>query len=232
MKVMVVGAKPNSLGEALCISLAQRGYTPVPAGVAGEEVYLDIVRQEWHAMRAVLDSVRPVDVLCTVGVNYASMGIRDLEGWYGEHFHVNCVGPMKLLDTFQSWCEEPRNRQRSTSNHAVVVSSNSAHVPRTQSAAYCASKAALSMAVRCKAREWARQDSSVIAYGYEPGLLAGTPMTEETRGRVGGDVPLHRMPGIGPEGLSVARLASMMVDNLKGGRELNGCMFRVDAGEL
>ena len=58
---------------------------------------------------------------------------------------------------------------------AVVVSSDAAEIPMRGSVAYCASKAALNMAVRTMARELAPLHRiNAVA----PGMVDGTPMTE------------------------------------------------------
>jgi NAD(P)-dependent dehydrogenase (short-subunit alcohol dehydrogenase family) len=115
-------------------------------------------------------------------------------------------------------------------HHAfVAVSSNSAHVARSESAGYCASKAALSMAVRCAARRYAPLNTFRI-WGYEPGLILDSPMTEAVRMSVRPDVPLHRIPG--NHTLRRGDLAQRIVDDIASGdRWLNGCMLRLDGGE-
>ena len=116
--------------------------------------------------------------------------------------------------------------------HFVAISSNSAHIARSGSAPYCASKAALSMAIRAEARDLARSYDlhTVIAYTYEPGWLEGTAMSNDVASRYPGMQP-HRMLGL-DAGLPPSRLAGMIAYNLRHcGRELNGCVLRVDAGE-
>lgn len=228
---MVIGARERSLGEAICVALENAGYTAIPAGVSGEGVKLDVQAMSVDVLSNVFNASKPHHVICTVGMNDPWFTGLDLPSWYANHLVLNCIGPMKVVEAFQHYAEAPGNRQRTEYQHAVVISSNSARIPRTNSAAYCASKAALSMAVRCKARELGRAGSVVLAYGYEPGLLGGTPMTESVGEDLAG-VPLHRMPGVGPKGLTPARVANMVVQNLEGGRELNGCLYPVDAGEL
>lgn len=112
----------------------------------------------------------------------------------------------------------------------VAISSNSAHIPRRGSMPYCASKAALSMALRVAARELANKN--VAVWGYEPGLLAGTPMSEQTRRDFGTD-PLHRMPGVSWEGLPVGDLAQQIVQDISTFSVAhNGLMIPFDGGEL
>lgn len=228
--LLVVGAKKDGLGRYIRdTALALFGPGTVPeaeqwtvatAGVSGEDYELDLTGDA-NRMVELLDALKPDHIVCTVGINEPRS--NKLAGWYEKHFSVNCTGPMRLLEAWLMIAEASANTK-----HYVAISSNSAHIARTASDAYCASKAALSMALRCKARALA--GNPVLVYGYEPGLLSGTGMTQESRQRFSG--PLHRMPGVAV-GLSPYRLAGMVVRNLTHGDvELNGCMLRVDAGEM
>lgn len=223
--LLIVGARENGLGarirETALARHAREDWKVVTAGVAGEERLLDVCGPMGD-MVEVLQGVQPSLVVCTVGKNEARDG-QSLGAWMSDHFFVNVTGPMRLLD---AWLMAGGHGEGS---QYVAISSNSAHIARRGSTAYCASKAALSMALRVRAREIG--GDPVVVYGYEPGLLANTPMTEEVRQRFEG--PLSRMQGSGlDKGLNPYRLAGMVVCNLAlGGAELNGCMLRIDAGE-
>lgn len=227
--VIVVGAQPGSLGEAIADEARNYGSNVITVGVSGtEDQRLDLVHDN---VRGFLESYLPDHVVCTAGIN-RPRGDLDRDGlvWWGDHLFTNVVGPMRLLEAFTHVVGlMPSTRV----SQFVAISSNSAHIPRTGSGPYCASKAALSMALRVAAREAAREDGRYIVYGYEPGLIAGTPMTSETEARLPG-VPLTRMQGRGVQnGLPVRTLAKHIAHNLRhGGTELNGCLFRIDAGEL
>lgn len=226
--VLIVGARVRSLGAALARELSS--HDVLTAGVSGEEdARLDLVHDDLHAF---MKRHRPDHVVCTAGINSRRADL-DHDGlvWWGDHMMANVVGPMRLLEAYVGIRMRPDLAVRL--GHFVGVSSNSAHIPRTGSGPYCASKAALSMGLRVAAREAAREGMSHIVYGYEPGLLRGTPMTAETEARLPG-VPLTRMRGAGVQnGLSVRALARHIGANLRsGGVELNGCMLRLDAGEL
>lgn len=231
-RVLVVGAKPGSLGDAVAAMAMEDGFDVVTAGIADEDVELDVTSNT-QLLRKKLGELNPSHIVVTAGINEpAKKGDGSPYVWYHDHFDINCIGPMLLLD---AWGETKRD----VPNHYVVISSNSAHIARTGSAAYCASKAALSMAVRCVARDYGRRRATTLVYGYEPGLLADTPMTQEVIRRLGGaygtdpgQLALHRMPGVMPDGIPPVKLARLIVHNLRhGGRELNGVMLRLDAGE-
>lgn len=243
---LVVGARANSLGAWIANAVALRGHDVQTAGLTEENVYLDLADNE-EVLREFVFTLRPRNVIVTAGINYGPdddrylrNGARTRVDWYIEHLAVNAVAPMNLYAAWLATYEDG-----SPLGHFIVTSSNSAQIARTQSAAYCASKAALSMAVRCEARELARSpagQAGAVLYGYEPGLLEGTPMTDEVRERIVGQAggpagrvfpQMHRMPGIDQDaGISPEYLGGLIAYNLHfGGRELNGCMFRIDAGE-
>lgn len=170
-------------------------------------------------------------VVCTVGVN--TPGTITGGGWIGaldKQMRSNYLVPMILLG---EWCRSWRDTealQGQPPHHYVAISSNSARIARGGSGGYCASKAALSMGLRCAARQMAHLPFAI--YGYEPGWLADTPMSKAVQMRLlsKGVDQLHRIPSKAP--IYVADLARMIVNNIQiGGRALNGCMIPVDGGE-
>jgi hypothetical protein len=93
------------------------------------------------------------------------------------------------------------------------------------------------MAIRCTARDVARNHAASLSnemmpaiYGYEPGWLGGTPMSDAVMERLPEGVVPHRIPSgrhMSPYDLSV-----MIVANLKQGNNLmNGALIRIDGGE-
>jgi NAD(P)-dependent dehydrogenase (short-subunit alcohol dehydrogenase family) len=171
-------------------------------------------------------------VVNTAGINHPTF--TDAVGLGAEledHFLINVLGHVWVL---QHWLAKLPDSAAYWSRHYVSLSSNSATIARSRSLPYCASKAALSMAIRCAARDSAGQAN---IYAYEPGLLFGTPMTDSVMTELRQDtasLDMHRMRG-GKEltaGIRPGRLARMIVNNIRiGGPELNGCVLRLDAGE-
>jgi NAD(P)-dependent dehydrogenase (short-subunit alcohol dehydrogenase family) len=230
MTTLVVGARPGSLGAAIAHQCRGFGYQVVTAGISGEDRQLSLTRMNFITLLGEMRALRPTHVICTVGMNEPEPPGWDPEAWYGKHFATNVTGPMRLLNAWLgSLGADVPGEQRV--RHFVAISSNSARLPRSSSAAYCASKAALSMALRVKAREAAGKGSQVAIYGYEPGLLEGTPMTDATREQFPG-VPLTRMrhPALS-NGVSTAGLAAMVAGNLTQGLALNGLLIPFDADE-
>lgn len=228
--LLVVGARRDSLGAAVAHQANGSGYHVVKGGLHEEDYGIDLVQDSISKLEGALSTIQPTHVVCTVGLNTArEPGESDPGVWYRMHYEANVIGPMRLLEAWIRLLAETDTGH--TQHHYVAVSSNSAHVPRSGSAAYCSSKAALSMALRVKAREAANGGSNLFVYGYEPGLLAGTPMTQDTEQRWSG-LALTRMRDARlKHGLPTASLAWMMVQNLTLGPEVNGCMFRLDADE-
>lgn len=236
-RLLVVGAREASLGEA--VGRHAEGEWDAcevfTAGISGEEKYycdLTVGVQ----VKQMLHDLRPDYIVCTVGEN-APASVTDgfLAAKLIASYQANVLGPMLLLHHFLgSFQGESRYRKK-----FVAISSNSARIARSGSVPYCASKAALSMALRVAARDVAGKGTHLpLIWGYEPGLLAGTPMTEQTVRDFGNPIenvgapPLHRMKGVGPMGLRVTDLAARIVMDLTySGPGLHGCLFPYDAGE-
>ena len=234
-QLLVVGARPGSLGYHVAITAAGRGWAVTTAGISGETVEMDVTQagnvrrlmlaHDWHS------------VVCTVGINYEDViGTDELVRSMHEQYMVNTLGVINVLNNWydrwrtefdEHWDED----YEETPFCFVALSSNSAHIARSRSIGYCASKAALSMAIRCAARYAAEQKFGEMfnIYGYEPGWINGTPMSLSVLERLRNGEP-HRIPGerdIEPEFFS-ERIVS---DLCFGPHYLNGCMMRLDGGE-
>lgn len=218
---LIIGARTGSLGSALAAALAPEAWEVVTAGLNDERLVMDI--NDGANVRAILEEVEPVNVVVTAGVNVGvAVGQDGFIGGLQKSSDVNFIGVMRVL---HEWVRLRAGRWGGGEQFAVV-SSNSAHIARTNSAAYCASKAALSMGVRVAAREL---KGTPLVYAYEFGLLRGTPMTQSTEARFGPHQT--RMPGY-PEGLDVHEAARAMVNNLLDPWPgMNGSLLRFDAGE-
>lgn len=225
--ILVVGAREGSLGEAIANDLRLRfsgRFKTVTAGQHNEGHQMDV--RSPASVSAVLGEVMPTQIVCTAGVNVGAP-IGETGYWHSmrRSWDVNVEGPMRLLDMWLR-IREQKGGGFNLDESFVAISSNSANIARRNSAAYCSSKAALSMALRCAARELG---GAPLVYGYEFGLLAGTPMTAATEQRFGPSQ--SRMIGA-TEGLDKWDAASAVVNNLVAPWQgLNGVMLRLDAGE-
>jgi len=232
-RLLIVGAAHGSLGHTLEMvaaelneefdSIVTAGITPDP-DVSGE-VYEDFALDVTHSgqIKEVLRDADPDIIICTAGVNEpVALGENYLGLKMADAFRINVIGVMELLRHFAGMPHGSGLIRR-----FVAISSNSARIARRGSLAYCTSKAALSMGLRCAARELG---GSTYVWGYEPGLLAGTPMTTATRSSMSGQ--LHRMRGVSPDGLRTVDLAYRIItDVLQAGPAYNGLLIPFDAGE-
>ena len=225
MRVLVVGAKEGSLGHAVASEARAAGHDVTCAGIGGEQTHMDVKKVQ--QIRATLEEVKPHHLVCTVGVN--EPGTIRGKGWLERLLRtqqVNYVGPLILASEFcRYWRDNP---DEDVVHHCVAISSNSAHIARSPSGSYCASKAALSMGYRCAAREMSGMPFAI--YTYEPGWMSRTPMSNQVMSDLAGQgVQPHRIPG-GNE-VDPRELARMIVANLAFGRWLNGTSIRLDGGE-
>jgi NAD(P)-dependent dehydrogenase (short-subunit alcohol dehydrogenase family) len=229
--ILVVGAKPGSIGDAIRLAAMFEDWHVVRGGIEAEEVEMDLVADNMGKLASALALVQPTHIVCTVGMNAPRPSYEsDPAEWHRWHYETNFLGPMRLLEAWSLLLKE-ENPKSSGLHHYVAISSNSSRVPRSGSAAYCASKAALSMGLRVKAREGAAAGSNLVVYGYEPGLVADTPMTRETEERWRG-LSLTRMRDERLKlGLPVNHLAQFVVGNLRFGLEMNGMLLPFDADE-
>ena len=229
MKLLVIGARPRSLG-AHVVSVAQSmsKFEVVTAGMH-DNSKLDLTKPK--DVHAFMKDVAPDHVVCTAGVNLFGSTIG--EGWLAKlegQMRTNYYGPMILLS---EWARYWRYARQPETRHFVAVSSNSAHIARSNSVGYCASKAALSMAIRCTAREMAQLPLDewvpLSIWCVEPGWLNDTPMSRSLETRFGHDA-LHRIPG--GEGIPPLSVATHIVNTIKsGGLAFNGTTIRIDGGE-
>lgn len=229
-KFALFGCRPRSLGwhidellDPEDVTTFGPGRNTLPIPVYGQDEdgnpFTEAIHDvNWEWPRNKVPDLRPFDnVVVTIGLNLPDEddpnGVLQME--------VNYFGVMALAE---EWA------RLSKPGHFVVVSSNSAHIARSTSRGYCASKAALSMGIRCLARREAKTGPGIF-YGWEFGLLTGTPMTSEVLGQLPQGVAPSRIPGA-ENGLPTDQAARHVVSALRyGWRELNGCMLRVDGGE-
>lgn len=225
-RLLVIGAKPGSLGEAIADHATE--WEVFRAGVSGEPYYVNA--NQPSSFREFINTYGiPDSIVCTAGTNLESSILGDVEHAMATQFVHNAMGPLSILSEWLKGLGKPLPEMYG--NHFVAISSNSANIARSASLGYCASKAALSMALRCAAREVAKTGLSI--YAYEPGWIDGTPMSVDVQDRLDqkdfGAKP-HRIPS--GNGISADVLGRMIINNLKDhSGSLNGCLIRVDGGE-
>jgi NAD(P)-dependent dehydrogenase (short-subunit alcohol dehydrogenase family) len=125
-------------------------------------------------LRKRLAEWRPTDVVYSVGINKLDW-IKDISALdFQEVMTTNVYGFINLMRMLHEDGIAPVN--------IVVVTSDAAWRPMRTSAVYCASKAALEMAVRVASREYAGKGWRINAVA--PGKVEDTPMTEYVDERV------------------------------------------------
>ena len=126
------------------------------------------VRNQTHIEQYVSEA-GPFDyIVYTAGVNNLEW-VSDLSSWsIRKTFEVNLFG-------FIHVCGAQAKFNPDHATRAVTIVSDSSHTPMRGSIAYCSSKAALVMAIKCLARELAPTWS---VNGISPGIIEDTPMTD------------------------------------------------------
>jgi NAD(P)-dependent dehydrogenase (short-subunit alcohol dehydrogenase family) len=219
---VIIGAQPQSLGAAL-----QQALPYTAAGITTEPVRWD-ARHSYAALANAL-GYHPRVIINTVGINEPTV-----PGWVGPTTMIMNMNYEQHQRLVSEWWAATRNERPwgTMPGVYVCISSNSAHIARSASSAYCASKAALSMGMRSTARWFASNDEPYYVLIVEPGWMAGTPMSEAVMEHLPAGVAPHRIPGMhSEEGISqyvIAEQVRLMVNNP---RSYNGCPIRIDGGE-
>jgi NAD(P)-dependent dehydrogenase (short-subunit alcohol dehydrogenase family) len=229
MRALIVGAQPNGLGSeiAQAIPIFDKYADVVTAGVRGQEDYMLSITASGMCTEF-FERLGAFDVVvCTAGINKPTdiLSLELLED-LKDHWDVNALGHIRLLRAWLARNPPPNSRRF---HQFVSISSNSAHIARTNSMAYCMTKAALSMAIRVMGREMGT--SNRLIYAWEPGAIADTPMTEEVLARLPAGTPLSRSPGA-PRGMDRVALAETIASTLCTPHAgLQGMTLRIDGGE-
>lgn len=220
--ILVVGARPRSLGEATANRLKSLGWQVRTAGKMEEDVTFDV--RDDDQVFALMDQEKPTHVVCTVGINLETplnMDTATFSLWLMHQMNTNYLGPLKLLN---AWLH---TRDPAPLGQFVAVSSNSATVPRSTGIGYCASKAALSHAIRCAARAVPKD---VIVWALEPGWIVNTPMSEDVDRRLGGRSSARMRGGAEADRHDLAAMITGAFE-MAAPHVLNGMTIRLDGGE-
>lgn len=220
---LVILGGTSGIGKAVeFLSAKQFSFESVTA--LGRE-HFDIRDEE--ALDSHLKKLDPTDVVYSVGVNELDW-LKDIHLLTFRHLmEVNVWGFLSTMQTLQRM-EGPRS--------VVAVTSDAAWRPMRTSAAYCASKAALEMAVRVASRELAPFGWRVNAVA--PGKVADTAMTRyvdervlELRGWSEGEASAYERQS-SPLGRMVtkAEVAEVVFSVLNGPKAQTGEIVAVNGG--
>lgn len=170
-RLLVLGGT-SGIGEEFCEFVQSQTEGPYFAQIAprgGED--FDI--RDESRLRDVIREVDPTDVVYSVGVNELDW-IKDVSrDAFTDLMEINVWGFVSTIQILQTLHK---------SVNVVAVTSDAAWRPMRTSLAYCASKAALEMAVRVASRELAPDGWRVNAVA--PGKVADTFMTSYVDERV------------------------------------------------
>lgn len=220
---VVIGARPQSLGSAVSMAL---GYPT--AGITTEAVRWD-ARHSYAALYNAL-GYHPRVIVNTVGINVPTE--PGLHSQTPLVMNMNYEQHQRLVNEWYEWTKDGVRDWGYAPGVYVAVSSNSAHIARSPSSAYCASKAALSMGMRSTARWFASNGEHYYCLIVEPGWMAGTPMSDEVTKNLDADARVHRIPGVRQtDGLLPQVVAEQIKLMVQHPRAYNGCPVRMDGGE-
>lgn len=218
---IVLGARSQSLGHHIAHF---RGMdTAGPNGEnhhwVMEHLYSGLAETAGNDFRVIVN---------TVGINGETP--VDDPGSALDGLHQVNVNSTSHLSFIQEWVALTKNRfNPEFPGIYIAISSNSAHIARTGSAYYCASKAALSMGIRSMAREASRKELPHVITAIEPGYIEGTPMSDDVEERLPQGVPPHRIPSGRPvEKSTITALVSLIIHDPW---SFHGCPIRLDGGE-
>jgi len=231
----VIGGS-SGIGRA-CADLLAKDMVVSATGV--EE--FNVARATWNEWTAqIREFGYPTHVVYSAGINHLRW-IGEPHQMYEDHlFDVNVRGFIALMDALVA-SGMMMDRQRGhypfgIMPSIVAISSDAAERPMRTSLAYCASKAALNMAVRCAARELGPHGWRINAVA--PGMTAGTGMQEY----IDEAVPVVRgwtheqtfkyeaQQEVTPGRITTKEVAQTVRDVLLGPAHLNGSIVTINGG--
>lgn len=226
----VIGGTSGS-GLAIANHLDSEGYKVYKTG---EEVDVRSAMAISNCVKRIQLSDRPIDTLVySAGINYLEwIGRMDM-GDASDVMNVNAMGFIRVLDELVPSNEEERFRRPL---RVLAVSSDAAVRPLRTSIAYCASKAALDMAVKVAARELGPYGWRVNA--ISPGMLDDTDMTRYVDSRVqevrNWTEPrmreYERSQEVVDGRIDTFQVAQLAHDILNGPHHLNGAIIPLNGG--
>jgi len=164
------GATQDSIGHAIVMRLNELGHkTEAP-----EPDVLDVTTTGgYNALMELLEFFRPDSVVYSVGVNELEWSAYLERESFDRVMGANVWGFINVMKALQA---------TGLTYSVLALTSDAAVRPMRTSIAYCASKAALSMAIRVASRELASEGWRIN--GLAPGKVDGTAMTRYVDERV------------------------------------------------
>jgi NAD(P)-dependent dehydrogenase (short-subunit alcohol dehydrogenase family) len=160
-RAWVIGGR-QGIGREITLELESHGCFVMPS--APNDVDVRSTRQLQYAF----ETFHPEWIVYCAGINKI-MPARIFDEFEAlDILDINALGFMRVMNIAAA--AKPKDRPRSV----VAIVSDAATRPMRNSMAYCASKAALAMAIRCAARELA---PDIRVNGISPGVVEDTPMS-------------------------------------------------------
>lgn len=191
-----------------------------------------------RAVQASEDSGGPLKtIVYSAGVNeLAFLGTMGSDGLVdaADVIDVNLMGFIRLLDAVMAPDVFPSHWRNGLT--IIAVSSDASERPMRTSAAYCASKAGLNMAIKSAARELASHGIRVM--GIAPGMTEGTGMTDyidttvpALRGwSIQQTIDYERQQEVTPGRVTPGELAGVILAIANGPRHWTGDIVTVNGG--
>jgi NAD(P)-dependent dehydrogenase (short-subunit alcohol dehydrogenase family) len=175
-KVLVIGGT-SGIGGVITQSLRSRGDEVFAEGSStGFDVTYSDVKS--HVCKYILNR----GVTCVV-YNAGTYNLEPLEDvTYGNMTRVFEVNVFGCLDAMAGFAKSVKLVQNPKLLRMVVISSVAGRIPMSYSSVYCASKAAVSQAMRCAARELGGYGATVNSVA--PGSVADSDMAGVANKRV------------------------------------------------
>lgn len=163
------GSTKDGIGAAIADRVNYLGHVPL----APPQSVVDVTASDQSTLREVIGSFLPDSVVYSVGMNELEW-IHALDRKsFDRIMETNVWGFLNVLQVLE---------ETGRSFSVLAISSDAAVRPMRTTAAYCASKAALNMAIRVASRELAGEGWRIN--GLAPGKVEGTPMTRYVDKRV------------------------------------------------
>lgn len=170
---LVVGGA-TGLGAAIVAEIAHERpllpcSVPEQAWVANLYMSFEMDVRDDESIRHYLESKGPLShIVYTPGINKLEMVNGDMRDSLQRVFDTNVFGFVQVLGIYKDLFG------LDSLQSVVAIVSDAARNPMRGSLAYCSSKAALAMAVRTVAREWAGE---VRVNGVAPAVIDDTPLS-------------------------------------------------------
>jgi len=244
MRAWVIGGS-SGIGRACADLLAK----DMVVSATGVEEFNVATAEPWEWRGQIREFGFPTHIVYSAGVNHLrwiGSDERSQTETDGYLFDVNFFGFTMLLDALvhagafkgpTGDFEGDRGDYPFGMKPSIVaISSDAAERPMRTSLAYCASKAALNMAVRCAARELGQHGWRINAVA--PGMTAGTGMQEyidqavpEVRGWTYEETfKYEAQQEVTPGRITTKEVAQVVRDTLLGPAHLNGSIVTINGG--